>query len=244
MRKAILLLVLFSCISNIQTFAGSNGIDTAISVSNDSLAIQQYHRFLSHERALYNGVEYVPYSTKQYNAHPFYQTEEFQKGSIFYDGVLYKDIPLQYDIIKTALIIFDPYQKFKLQLHNEKIDWFTIDTTTFVHLYIDPNNKTSIPTGFYHTRYNGKTSLIKKESKTIQEDPGINLVSHLVETPVYYIIKDNKHYLVAGKTSMLNVLKDKKNEIRQFIRQNNLDFSEQLESSLVTVVAYYNTITK
>jgi hypothetical protein len=244
MRKPIFILVLLSPLFNLHSFARLQSIDTSIISSNDSTAIDVYHRFLSKERALYNGIEYIPYVSQLYKAHPYYLTEEFINGSIFYDGVLYKDIPLQFDIVKTALVIFDPYQKFKLQLANEKISWFIFDTTTFVHVYADPNDKTSIPTGFYHTLYNGKTSLIKKEGKTILEALGVRLERHVEESPVYYIKKDNKHYIVSGKAGVLSVFKDKKNEIRQFIRQSNLDFSEQQEHSLVSVVNYYNSITQ
>ena len=244
MISASLLPVFLSLILSTDSPALPGGKDTLVYVSHDYAAIQLYHQFLLREKNLYNGREYIPYTTTLANAHPYFQSADFVKGSIFYDGVLYEEVPLQYDIIKNVLVIQDSYQKFKMQLINEKISWFTINNITFVRLSGDPSGKNTIEPGFYRILYNGSNSLLKKESKKIQEILELKLIKKVIEAPSFYIKKNDRYYIADSKTSVLEILKDKKTEIRQFIRQNNLNISDEPEKAFLSIIAYYDAITK
>jgi len=239
-----LLPVYFSLILSTGSPAQLREKDTVTNASHDSAAIQLYHQFLSNEKSLYNGREYIPYTATLANGHPYFQSTDFVKGSVFYDGVLYEDIPILFDIIKNAVVIQDAYQKFRMQLIDEKISWFTINNTSFVHIQDVPPGKNSIEPGFYRILYKGNISLLKKESKIIRERLEAKLIKNVIEMPSFYIKKNNKYYITDSRGDVLDVLKDKKTEIRQFIRQKNLKISDEPEKALSGIVAYYNTITR
>jgi hypothetical protein len=69
--------------------------------------IQQYHSFLSPVSALYNGPQYIDYTGRLRAGHPFFQSVEYNPGTIWYDDVMYEKIPLKYDIVKNNIIIKD-----------------------------------------------------------------------------------------------------------------------------------------
>src|SRR5215467_11071975 len=63
---------------------------------NHSLATRTY--------GLYTGILYVRdyYNVK---GHPFFQVDSFQKGEVFYNGMLYKNIDLLYDLSHDNVIV-------------------------------------------------------------------------------------------------------------------------------------------
>ena len=50
------------------------------------------------------------------------------------------------------------------------------------------------------------------------------------------------YYSVDGKNALLDVLKDKKDDLKKYIRTNKLNFKKNLESSLVLVTIYYSQL--
>src|SRR5450631_1679752 len=75
---------------------------------------------------LYTGKEFIKYSVN-IKGHPFFETDQMQNGTIFYDGTLYENVPLLYDIVGQEVVInrFDSGEGIRLL--NEKIKYFTFD---------------------------------------------------------------------------------------------------------------------
>jgi hypothetical protein len=225
--------------------AGSSfaGTDTTISTA---YPIGLYKQFLFPEKTLYTGRQYVDYRpVLDKGGHPYFQSPEFLEGSILYDGMLYENVPLQYDIVKNMVITWDPFKKYLLELVNDKVDWFTINDIRFVHLKQGTNTRYTLDDGFYRILYDGKTTVLKKEAKFINQDIDIKKVLRTIEeTPVYYIKKNNAYYPVDKKASVLKVLADKKADLNQFIRKNDLDLSDDKEKALAAIAAQYDILTR
>jgi hypothetical protein len=84
------------------------------------------------------------------------------------------------------------------------------------------------------------TVVLKKESKKILEDlNAIDGIKRTIDRNVdYYIERNQKYYRVNSKSAVLTLFKDKEGAVKQFIRQNKLKFNNDIESDLITVVAY------
>jgi hypothetical protein len=214
------------------------GNDSTVNTAN---AIRVYQQFLYPEKDLYNGRQYIAYASTLYKGHPYFQSPERIEGNIFYDGVLYEQVPMQHDIVKNLVLIEEPYKKFTIELQNEKIGWFTIGNTRFTHIKAIPG-KTGIPEGFYQTIYDGNTILLKKDSKVITEKLELKVVLSIQEIQDYFIKKNGSYYPVDDRSSILKVLKDKKNELTQYIRKSNIDFKTNFEESLISTLVYYDTL--
>ena len=221
--------------------------DTAGKETRLKNAIDLYHSFLSPETGLYDGSEYLYntyYPAPITEGHPFFQSKIYDTGTVFYNNVLYEKVPLLYDIIKDELLTSDPSSIYILRLNSERISWFTIWGHTFVRLTERITNSEMQP-GFYDLLYNGKTSLFRKVSKTLQENnatfQGIN--RYAVESNGYFIKKDNRYYKIQNKKSLIAVLSNKKKEVGQFIKKNKLNIKKDKANAFTKAVAYYDEIT-
>jgi len=232
-------LVLFYLISASNSLAQSPKTDSALYT-----ALQFYHQYAFPEPGLYNGRQYAEYASTLQAGHPYFLSPEMNKGSLVYDGILYENISIQYDIVKEQLVIKYPFQTFSLQLTNEKVNWFTVLNHTFIRLVEDSANRPLIQTGFYDRLYNGHVILLEKQNKFIQEE--LNAISgikrSITETSSFYLKKDNKYYPVNSRGSLLDVLKDRKKEIQQFIRKNKTDIRGDKENAILSIVTYYDKL--
>ena len=59
----------------------------------------------------------------------------------------------------------------------------------------------------------------------------------------YYIRKNNTYYSVSSQGSMLTILKDKKKELQQYIRANQIKFRKDPEEAMVKIASYYDHLT-
>ncbi len=186
---------------------------------------------------LYTGSVYVRdyYKVK---GHPFFETDSLQKGDVFYNGVLYKNIDLLYDLSHDNLVI-KYAEDANLVLVREKIGYFKIKG----HLFVPGSN--AMERIFYDVLYTGNVEILaqrKKElvpwSKTMEFDAAFS------QTNNYFIYKDSSYYKVNSKQELLDVLKDKKSELKEFISKNKPDFRKNFETALLSLAMYYDQITK
>lgn len=222
--------------------------DTSAETSSLHNAVNLYHRFLYPETGLYNGSEYVynvyyPFIINQ--GDPFFQSNRFDTGVVFYNNVLYENVPLLYDIIKEELLIHDPTNDNIIRLNNERVGWFIISGHTFIRLNQDDTVSSAVHTGFYDLLYNGNTSFYERGLKIIKDDISMSGVLNrsVIESNEYFIKKDNRYYAVENKRSLLLIMNNKKKEVEQFIKKNKLNLRKNPEDALRKIVAYYDGIT-
>ncbi len=234
-------------INSFQAFSQNYITDSSGEKSSFQRAVNLYHRFLSPETGLYDGSEYAynayyPFTINE--GHPFFQSKNFDTGTVLYNNVLYEKVPLLFDIIKEELLINDPSRVYFIRLNSERIGWFTIWGHTFIRLIPDSAANPQFHTGFYDVLYKGKTSLYKHVSKIFKENSasaqGIN--KYVVETDEYFIKKNNQYYKVKNKKSLMLIVNDRKKEIAKFIKKNKLNVRKNKDEALTKITAYYDAI--
>jgi hypothetical protein len=217
--------------------------DNTLTDSGYANALTLYHTFLTPESGLYKGSEYADYAHLLRDGHPFYGEDKFKIGTISYHGIRYRDVPILYDIVYDQVVIFDYYRIFKIILTGQQIDRFTIEDHSFIRL-TDSITPGMPKVGFYEELYAGRITLLKKEAKQIQED--LNNGDHaqrFIEgtDSSYWLRIGNVYYPVNHNKSLLATLKDKKKELRHFIRSNNLSMRKDREITLIKVAAWYDS---
>lgn len=70
----------------------------------------------------------------------------------------------------------------------------------------------------------------------------LTLTDRFVEKISYYICRDGVYYPVSGKRSLLNLFKEKGNELKRYIKDQKLSFGDERERSLIRVVEYCETL--
>ncbi len=213
-------------------------------INNNDVAKQKtiavFYNTVNDNAGLYNGTEYVMYD-QHIKGTPYFMDGGQQGADIFFNGTLYTNVPLIYEITTDNVVARLFGQGLFIDLVNEKIKYFTLYGHTFVHLFQDSTNKI-ISDGFYDRLYNGQTSVFVKRGKSIYEDPH-TFEKSFVENDHYYIYKNGTFYQVSGKGSVLNVFKDKKKDLSKYLRQNDIDFKKDPENAMVQLAEYYDKLT-
>ena len=223
--------------------AQPNARESAITDSGYGNALTLYHTFLVPETGLYKGSEYADYAHLLRDGHPFYGEYRFKIGTVTYHGILYKHVPILYDLVHDEVIIGDYYNIFKIILTGQLIDRFTIEDHSFIRL-TDSVTPGMPKVGFYEELYAGHLTLLKKESKQIQEDlsNGDHAQRFIEGTDSAYLLHiGNGYYPVNHMNSLLSTLKDRKKEVRRFIRSNHLSMRKDRENTLIKVAAWYDS---
>jgi len=201
-----------------------------------------YHKSFGSQSALYNGSKYSEYLFAFKEGQPFFYADDPVAGSVFYDGILYDSVTMLYDEIKDVLVINE--QSVRIQLLAEKVEQFTLFNSDFIRLEKDNFPNSPVSTGFYNVLYKGKVCLLKKQIKIIREEVSTYLeVQRFVDnTDHYYIKKDDRIYQIKSSKELLNLFEDRKKEVQQFIKTNQLSFRKDPQNMLTKATAYYDSL--
>jgi hypothetical protein len=167
---------------------------------------------------------------------------DFLHGSITFNGKQYNDISLRYDIFNDEVISFaDPFMI--LQLNKEMVEKFSFDfenkTYRFLNLGTDSANAVK---GFVNVLYEGKTSLYIKYKKEIDLLTSAKKYDLFYQTHRIYIMNKGEVYPVTGRRNLLNILEDKRDQIRHFLKLNNLYVWMKNPDSFIRVLEYYDSL--
>ena len=213
----------------------------------DSVFLQQavaaasraYKKEIAENLHLYNGSEYLRqgHGVKGF---PFFQSAELLKGDVFYDGNLYHDIGMQYDLEEDNLVISDYSGNVFIRLVKEKLPWFMIDGHRFVLL----TEGTGLPlAGFYEQLHAGVVNAYVKRQKkmALSVNASDNDASYLMSN-TWYIEKQGVFFVVTGERAVLSVLNDKKDLLKKYIRSARLSFKKDPDRFIARVTDYYTQI--
>jgi hypothetical protein len=128
--------------------------DTAVARLATTRTIQAWHDFIGAQAPLYNGIEHIMYP--RMTGHPYFDQEGMQYGSIVYEGILYRNIPMLYDLVRDQPIVFNR-EGYMLGLSREKVKEFSLSGHRFIHT----------PSGFYDLLCSGTITILAKRTKSI-----------------------------------------------------------------------------
>ena len=221
-----------------------NESDSLLYKKAKEYAVSLYHENIKNESGLYNGSQYVVYAQTIQDGIPFFEITQPSNGNVTYWGVEYKNVPLLYDILKGEIITVVPSTNYLIKLNTEKVSSFEVLNHKFIRIAKDSSNK-NIKTGFYDVLYDGQTAVYKKEIKTLNEDLSSGkLRTFILDENAFFIKKNNVFFTVSNKSSLLDILKDKKKEVQEFIRKNKLKIRKDKDNALPKIAAFYDEISK
>lgn len=186
--------------------------------------------------AIHNGRIFYGYPGMVNDA--FYPEAASQNGSLLYDGIWYHDISFRYDIYKDELVIQHP-DNTPIRLFSDRVQEFYFQGQNFVRLIQDKDN--IIRSGFYQRLAEGNATIFARRYKEKQE----NIVELTIERRFvgfndYYVLKDGNYHAIVRKKTLLNLLKDKRQEIVQHLSQKKLRYKDNVEKIIVQIAEFYN----
>jgi hypothetical protein len=239
-------LFFFSLITSKYLFAQVAYSDSSSQQIAFNKAVGTFYASEGNQSPLYNGKEYFDYlPTIKGNAY-FLDSKSFSKGNIYFDGIWYNDVQMLYDLNKDEVVVLLFNNFTKITLVKQKVISFDYLGFHFKNINSDTiKNKNNLKSGFYGEPYNGKTEVLVKWGKNFQTISGglIAPESYFNSFKDYYIKKGKDYYHISSKSALLELFKDKKEEIKQFIHSSNLKFRESPENFMAVVATYYDKIT-
>lgn len=204
-----------------------------------------YYSQLGDQSPLYNGSRFIPTGFEFRTGTPYFLSEQFDSGSVIYDGINFKHLPLLYEDLRQRLVT--KIDNYPLQLVNPRIRSFVISGHSFIRLAADSLNPGIPRTGFYELLYPGPSSVLKETFKEIIDLASMeeNAIIHFVEeSHDYYIKSGNTYQRVKSKSELSEILHPYQKEIRRFMKKNKLNFRKDKENTLIQVAGYYDQIAK
>jgi hypothetical protein len=243
-------LFMFACVISViackTSFAQAVPGDSSSQQHAFNNAVILYHTSIGEQSPLYNGPEYFFYDpTIKGNAY-FMEINAFTPGSVYYDGLYYTGVPMLYDLYsdEVAVLLYNHYSKFSLIKYRVKS--FDFLDHHFVNIDADTiNNGSGIKSGYYDELYNGKTEVLVKHSKSVQTNTGGTAASerYYNASRDFYIRKNKVYYSVSSQGSLIDIFKDKKKELQQYVKANQIRFRRDPEEAMVKVATYYDHLT-
>lgn len=230
--RCLLVFLLFS-LSPIQRLKSQESISDSASVKNIVLFYQQT---LGRNMLLYNGPEYVWTYVKSVG-HPFFITDSLQQGTVSYDGIVYYNMPLFYELVQQEVLL-EGVEKFKIKLNKEKVQGFSIKGHQFK--WIAGNS--TINAGFYEHLVIGMMPVFVRYQKKLTQqfnpaDPYI-----FQETASFFIEKDGRYYSINDQDDLLQIVSDHKKRVRDYWKENKLSFKKNAKEFIVNTIEFYTRI--
>ena len=147
---------------------------------------------------VFKGTEYFERFNRINERHQYFKTSSFSNGSVVYNGQLYFNIPLKYDVFDDKLLIKDPntLNAPVIELDKNKISSFIINSHKFIHVH---HNEKSEVSGFLEILLEKEMlSLYKKHlKKNIRKSD--EKVEYLYKQVAYYEFKDKYVHIISYK---------------------------------------------
>ncbi len=232
----ISLLCCLTSLSNAQNATGKNAApDERVSALE-----RLYQRYMGAEAPLFSGAIYVDYTHTISGNLPFWNgTREFTKGNICFNDIMYRDVLIAYDVYKDKLLIQHPVNYRIFEAQSVETKYFELSGRRFVAL---PALEKGLRPGFYELVYVGQRSTIySKHIKELSQDLSENTTRYNFQNSnVYYVLCKGQLSKVTNLKSLLQAFKN--DNVKSFVKSNNLDIKKDLGEALKSVATYYDKL--
>jgi hypothetical protein len=234
MTRSILICILFfGCLRNV--IAQKPGYDTAFVTQAISNAYSTYRHGLREHLTLYNGSDHTLYRSIS-GEHPYFGSDDWISGSVIFNENRYDDVELRYNLWTDKLILDNYSGVYAIQLNSDEVQGFKIGDHVFVRL-----NNNVIQQGFYELLLNEAIKVYARRTKALQEQVSdLKVNRFFIEKSKYYVFQNGQYFLIKGKKTIIQLFRNRKKEINQFLRQNNIIFSKDREKAIVRITKFYS----
>jgi len=202
--------------------------------------IESYLSKAGNQAIIYSGKEEVKYPTHIIN-HPYVDTKEYRKGNLSFDGIMYPNVRMRLNSHTGELIVINPDSRYNLVVPTDRVDYATIDSLYI--FYLQPDNEYNLREGYYVRLRNGKhpvlkrqTSFLKSRTKDLELEVSFDIQKR------FYVLKDGVYTQVNSQRGILKLFKSHKKELKQYIKQHEINFRESPEKAILAITEQYEIL--
>lgn len=197
----------------------------------------------SNNTNLQNGIKFIEEFKTIKGNNQYFISKEFKSGNLTYNGQLYYDVLIKYDVFSDNLIIrlVDNNNYFAIQLIKELIADFEINNHVFLNsntLKISDNF--SVDKGFYEVLFkDAHITLLKKHKKRGQDLKNDKFAyTAFKSTPLFFIYYNEELCKIISKKDMLKLFPSKKKFINNYYNKNRVLMKYDYDLFLTRLVSY------
>lgn len=206
-------------------------------------AAELFSKAMGDNSLLFTGIEYRGYHPR-IRGHAYYATDSLINGDVFFDGVLYKNYLVRYDLVQDQLLVYQNPETRPIQLIREKVGFFRLNDAQFIRMVKDSTAGSTNETGFYQLLHRGKMVAVAKLRKQIIESRRADELSRFALYTEFFVKKGDNFHRVKTNGQLIALMKDRRDEIRRFQREKALRFKKDPVATISQTVAYYDQFTK
>lgn len=188
-----------------------------------------------------NGILYT--QTYPPTAHPFFESNKWEDGSVLYGDQLIDVRGIRYDILNDQLVYLNirTEDSHHVILSPVFCKEFYINKHHFRYITKNPdgNSASSVKTGYYEVIYDGKTKFYVKWEKYSK----LNHVDAKQVMDIYYslyLYHNGSYTKIKSKRKLFKKLKDREKELKAFVEQEKLVFTRENYSVAKEILQFYD----
>lgn len=195
------------------------------------------------DQDIVSGGYYVDPS-KNIEGHPYFESRNFENGEIKINGLIYKEVPLLYDIWNDEILTFQPVHKKKILVRADKVQEFAIgekDPKKFIRIADNPGYSHH-KNGIYELIVEGKVNLLAKHYKQTKDKRDVSKFSDVFyEKTDYFLKKGADIQLIRKKKQAREFLEMEKKPFKDVFKGQRISFKSERGDYLEKLVEHHNT---
>jgi len=165
----------------------------------------------------------------------------FLKGSVFFNGRRFDNLDLLYDIYSDELLLRSVSYPVII-MNKEMVDSFILVFDNRNYPVINAGNDSpGVLRGYVNIIYEGPSTLYVKYKKNIQP-LAVDGRYDLFHSDHSVYLKKGEEIVAVGKKELLNLLEDKRKEIRLYLKSNSLKLRQKDPETYIPVLRYYDSL--
>jgi hypothetical protein len=219
-------------------FSHAQSLPDSLFYKRSITALQdRYKNELGQDSRLYIGAEYTG-AGQRAKGTPFFLSDSVLQGSLFYHNTWYRDLGIQFDLLSDDLLISDYTQTYTIRLPKEMVDSFSIRD----HFFYYADSSILVEAGYYEQLYRGRLLVMASHKKRVTFPASTEQQPYYRQYDDYFLVRDGRWTRVGDQGALIALLKDKKEEIKRFIRDEKTGPKKNFELLLIRTAAYYDQI--
>lgn len=206
-------------------------------VVSDSLQyLASYKEEIPYFQELITGGQYEEVA-KTIEGHPFYESRQFENGSLQINGITYPQVPLLYDCYRDQVLTFHPIYRQKLLINPEKVDQFELSNGERFRFFEGNRNYAHHLNGLYKVLNTGEVLVLVKEYKSTKDKNDISKYTDVFLDKSDYFLWTAGHFYPIQKARQLGDVPDMNYKVlKKELKKRGLRFKSQPETYLTQAV--------
>lgn len=223
----------------IPQYGNSQSSKTSIS----DLPAEFYDQVFGVDQRIVSGPYYNNFRNIRIDGHPFYINNEWNKGTVKINDLIFEDLLLKYDVEKNEIIlrfININYSSLLITLRKSLINRFTLGERVFIPY---PGSNIYDTTKFCEVLATGPVSylMLKAKQPKVSSNTG-SKDYYYQETVKQFIQIDDRIEPFRTRRKLFKLYPQHKNEIKRFIRRERLQPYKKRTEDRAAMIMYCNKL--